>query len=120
MLKWFAVKTLYRTTVARAPWSLVEERVVIFRARSFADASRQGESEARKYAASPRRQNADGKRVRTKYLGECDAFELFAAPAHGREVYSCTELARSTTSARGLGDKLLGAPENARVRRIFE
>jgi len=59
-IRWFAVKTLYRTRVVGRPArrdaaydgdaNVVEERVVLFRARSFDDAIRKAEREARAYA----------------------------------------------------------------------
>jgi hypothetical protein len=58
--KWYGVKTLHRTQPIGRPVgrdklyaraiTLVEERVVILEARSFEEAIRRGEAEARKYA----------------------------------------------------------------------
>jgi Domain of unknown function (DUF4288) len=98
---WYGVKTLFRTEAVGKPIardaaydstvSLVEERVVLFRARSFGAAIRAAEREARRYA---RRGyvNPYGPRVLTRYLGACDAFELFGAPGERAEVFSMTEV----------------------------
>ena len=98
---WYGVKTLYRTRAHGLPKStdsaydraatLVEERVVLFKARSFQEAIRAAEREARAYARGDR-VNPYGQRVTMQYLGACDAFHLFYPPVDGAEVYSSTEV----------------------------
>lgn len=125
--RWFGVKTIYRTSTSDRPRfvdehydpkaTLVEERVVVFRAATFRQAIALAEREARAYARDcGTRTNLYGQRIRTAYLGECDAFELFDPPAEGAEVYSCTRLVSRDTNDRRLGDALLGIEENARGR----
>jgi hypothetical protein len=99
--KWYGVKTVYRATASGAPRSvghlfdttvtLVEERVVLMCASTSDEAIRRAEADAARYCHGTHL-NPYGQRVRYKYLGECSAFELFDAPADGREVFSQTEV----------------------------
>lgn len=122
---WYGVKTLYRTSVrGRAvrkdkhfeeDVSLVEERVVLVKARSFDEAIRRGEAEAIAYAASlPSYANRYGQPVKTRYLEACDAFRLFDQPGHAREVYSRTEVMGVNVSDAAIIDQLLGTDEGER------
>ena len=123
-VRWFGVKTLYRTTAQGRPRSIdehydpnvtmVEERVLVFRARSFHLAIRAAEREAREYAHG-RCTNLYGQRVLTKYLGACDAFELSGSPGDCSEVYSRTELVSRRKRDRHVVDTLLGAEERHRA-----
>jgi len=118
------VKTVYRTTAQGRPRSIdkhydpnvtmVEERVLVFRAPSFHQAIRVAEREAREYARG-QRTNLYGQRVSTKYLGACDAFELYGPPGDGSEVYSRTELVSRRKRDRQVADTLLGAEERDRA-----
>lgn len=104
---WYGVKTLYRTTVVGTPnlvdryyeegATLVEERVVLFRARSFNEAAAKAEQEAREYARG-KRVNRYGQTIKQRFLGASDAFEMFDRPGKGAEVFSATELVASTIS----------------------
>lgn len=98
--KWFGVKTLTRWEAIGKPKSiddnfdedatLVEERVVLIRARSFDEAIKKGEKEAKEYLSEYK--NFYGQKVRLRYLEVCDAFELFDEPnENGVEVYSSIE-----------------------------
>jgi Domain of unknown function (DUF4288) len=90
-LKWFGVKTLYRTTTLGIPsvtdsaydprGTLVEERVVILRARSHAEAHRKAKAEAMRYAKGEHF-NPYGQRVRTRWLSASESFELFDKPGN--------------------------------------
>jgi Domain of unknown function (DUF4288) len=118
---WYAVKTLYRTSARGRPVrrdanfdpkaTLIEERVVLIRARSFDEAIRRGEDEAREYASGPTYCNPYGQRVTTKYLEVCDAFNLFNEPANRHEVYSRTEIVTAEASAAAVIKRLFGADE---------
>ncbi len=115
-------KTLYRTSLrGRAvrkdkhfeeDVSLVEERVVLFKARSFDEAIRRAEVEGHAYAARRPHANRYGQRVEMTFLEACDAFRLFEQPGHGREVYSRTEVIREKVSDAAVIDQLLGADED--------
>lgn len=132
--KQYGVKTLYRTTARGKPKRIdrfydakatsVEERVVGFRARSFAEAIRLAEAEARNYVADlVEYENPYGQIVRKRYLGACDAFHLFDGASAVGEVYSRTELVSSAISDRAVIDALLGRDESAgesECRRKFD
>ncbi|MBI5366462.1 MAG: DUF4288 domain-containing protein [Planctomycetes bacterium] len=115
---WYGVKTLFRMEavgkpVARdiaydATVSLVEERVVLFKARGFAAAIRAAEREARRYARL-RYVNPYGQRVSMRYLGACEAFELYEAPGEQAEVFSTTEVVSKRIPDRTVVDQRLGA-----------
>ena len=105
---WYAVKSLYRSCAVGRPVAvdryydpdatLVEERVVLFRARSFDEAIRKAEAEGRAYAASYDHANRYGQQVRQEYLDTCTAFELSDPPGPGREIFSSTEVVSRTTT----------------------
>lgn len=77
--KWYGVKTLHRTMAKGRPiatdslysrtMTLVEERVVILKARNFDEAIKRAEVEARVYSRSCRHRNRYGQHVRSRYLG---------------------------------------------------
>ncbi len=106
-LNWYGVKTLYRTTAQGEPESvdryydpeatMVEERVVLFRASSFDEASDEAAKEARAYAKG-KRLNRYGQRLQKRFLGVTDAFELFDAPGPGAEVFSATLVVPTSVS----------------------
>lgn len=123
--RWFGVKTIYRSSTRDRPRfvdqhydpkaTLVEERVVVFRAATFRQAIALAEREARAYARGTWT-NLYGQRMKQEYLGECDAFEIYDRPAAGVEVYSRTQLVSREISDRKLGDVLLGVEESHRAR----
>lgn len=128
--KWYGVKTLYRTRAVGRPHSvdqkydragtLVEERVVLIRARTFDEAILKAETEAESYANIPHGGNAYGQRVMQRYLGACDAFELFDPPAPGREVYSATRVASGNVTDQALVRQFFGPTEQTvQMRRKF-
>jgi hypothetical protein len=98
--KWFGVKTLYRTRAVGRPKdvdenfdpdaTLLEERVVLIRARNFDEAIEKAEEEARIYVNTPHGGNAYAQRVVQRYLRVSDAYEMFEPPGSRREVYSRT------------------------------
>lgn len=107
--KWFGVKTLYRTRASGRPHTrdrhydpeatLIEERIVLIRATDFGQALKAAKREALRYGRKDH-ENLYGQRVQTRFLGVCDAFELFDPPGPQREVYSRTELvSRRITNA---------------------
>jgi hypothetical protein len=99
--KWFGVKTLTRWEAIGKPTfvdenfdedaTLVEERIVLIKARSFDEAIKKGEKESENYLAEYK--NFYGQKVKQRYLKVCDAFELFDEPnQNGVEVFSSTEM----------------------------
>lgn len=104
---WYGVKTLFRTRTVGRPRNvdanydreatLVEERVVLFRARNFDEAIDKAEAEAKQYVAGTPR-NRYGQRIRQQYLGCCEAFMMFDDPGAGCEVFSSTQLVPESVS----------------------
>lgn len=129
-IRWFAVKTLYLTRAYGRSSAklrkdeqktvLFEERIVLHRARNIDSAIRIGEDEARKYSKAVYK-NAFGQIVRTKYLGFCDAFELFDFPENGVEVFSSTQILKSLPNQSALVQEKLGrrGKSEVRLRRKF-
>lgn len=100
---WFGVRTLFRLrAVGKPKWTdrhfdpgstLVEDRVVLFEAASFEDATKQAEAEARRYCKATRYKNIYGQSVRLTFLGATDAFSMLDNhPGIGSEVYSTTAM----------------------------
>lgn len=124
--KWFAVKSLYRVSAKGAPqgrdaafdpdMTLVEERVVLFRARNHDEAIARAEKEALDYCTDAPFRNPYGQTVVHRSLSAFDSFELFNPPASGREVYSRTEVLPRSVSDAAVAVALLGpARDSARV-----
>lgn len=98
---WFGVKTLYVSNASgkasnkdkfyKKTSVMFEERTVLFKAKSFDEAIKLAEKEARNYSKYTYI-NPYGEKVSTQYLNNCDAFELFEDPESGIEVYSATEI----------------------------
>lgn len=119
--KWYSVKTLYRYRVHGRPkapdkyyqarQTMVEERVVLLRARSFDDALRRAGLEAKAYVLPGGHTNPYGQKVTLEYLEVEDAFELFADPASGVEVYSGTGLVPTRLSDDALVEAHFGKRE---------
>jgi len=124
-MKWFAVKTLYRTAPEGRPkapdldydrgGSLVEERVVVFRAQDHVHAIAQAERDAKQYARGAYR-NAYGQKVVTRYLGLCDSFEMFDSPGRGAEVFSETYRIPLRVRDAAIGNRFLGEVDGDDLR----
>ena len=130
-VRWYGVKSLYRSFAIGRPRAvdsrfdrrvtMVEERVVLFKARSFEESIRAAEVEAREYAKS-RHVNPYGQQVRVRYLGAVDAFELIGGPSHKGEVFSTTALVPKRVGDRTVVNRRLGPVESkaeSRKRRNF-
>jgi len=130
---WYGVKTIFRIEAVGKPAardsaydgsvSLVEERIVMFKAHGFGAAIRAAEKEARRYTRR-RWVNPYGQRVVTRYLGACDAFELFEAPRAHAEVFSATEVVSKrlpdrTVIYQRLGSRVDKKADRARRRNIL-
>jgi len=123
--KWYGVKTVFRTETKGRPTSvdslydadatLVEERILLIRARSFDDAIAKAESEAKLYEVDTH-SNFYGQTVKTRYLNACDAFELFDEPGSNVEIYSATELVPKSVSDCKVVDQHLGRKETKIAR----
>jgi len=121
MWKLYAAKTLYRTKAVGRPKAarprgarvdLVEERVVLIRARSKAEALDRGQAEAEAYASGPSYVNPYGQEVITAYLGAIEVFEPFDDVGANKEIYSSTRLVAPTLSDEAVVDRLLGRDRN--------
>jgi hypothetical protein len=119
--KWFAFKSLIRTRVAGRPTrpdrhydpdaTLIEERVILVRARSFEEALQKGEADLDEYV-SDSRINPFGQRVRDHALRRVEAFLLFDEPGPGAEVFSSTHILPRSVSDSEVIERLFGPPEN--------
>jgi hypothetical protein len=125
--KWYGIKTLQRTEPTGRPigkdkyfspsMTLVEERVVLVKARSFEEAIKKGEAEAREYARQTRHRNPYGQAVRSRYLGYCDAYLVDDRPIEGTEIYSSTEVVLRGLSDRSILQRVIGRKETPRTNR---
>jgi hypothetical protein len=125
-LKWFGVKTLYRTVAVGKPTAtdgaydpkgtLVEERVVILRARNHAEAHRKAKAEATRYAKRAHI-NPYGQHVRTRYLSASESFELFDQPGELAEVWSSTYVTATTVRDGQIVVRALGPHETSAQRK---
>ena len=116
--KWFGVKTLFRAVPTGNPLgrdplydpevTLVEERVLIIRARSHNEALHKAKREAVRYCKAGPHRNPYGQRVAVRSLSPTDSFELFSAPASGSEVYSRTEVVPRSVSDSACATRMLG------------
>ena len=126
--RWFGVKTLFRTRAVGEPahtdehfrpgWTLVEERIVLLRARSGAEALRRAEREAAAYVPAEPSHNRYGQRIETAPLGCRTAFELFDDEARGLEgatgtieVFSQTHRVPESTPDDEVCERFLGPRE---------
>ncbi len=127
MWKLYSVKTIYRSKAVGRPKAtdkryrkdldMIEEPIVNIKARSFDEAIKKGEIEARKYASSSPHINPYGQKVIQKYIGSIDAFEPFEDLSENKEVYSSTQLIPATWSNKTVTDRILG-PEYKNERQL--
>lgn len=126
--KWFGVKSIYRTQAEgaalakdelyRSDFTLLEERVVLIRARNQREAYQKAEQDAEGYVQDSHR-NVYGQKVVTRCLGVFDVYKLLdEEPASGVEIFSSTEAVSSRISDEDLIQRLmLGEPEEEVVLR---
>lgn len=117
MWKTYSVKTIYRSTVSGKPFAmddeysekfdLIEERIVTVKARTFDEAIRRAEVEAKEYAEGAHI-NPYGQEVVQEYLGYANVFEPFETIPVNIEVYSNQFLIEKQTSDDQLADNLYG------------
>ena len=102
-LKWFGVRTLMRIhALGRVRQTdpafdrestMVEDRIVLVRARSGDEATASAIEEAEEYCRRTRHKNIYGQQIRMKRLGVAEAFHIFDESIQsGTEVYSSTSL----------------------------
>ena len=100
--KWYSVRTLYRSRTEDRPVkpdlsydpdaTLLEERVVLIRAKSRQEAQAKALREAKDYAGTGTFVNPYEQTVRTDLLRTCDVYELHENPADKTEVYVASHL----------------------------
>jgi hypothetical protein len=120
---WYGVRTLVRLIATGRPkntdkhfdptTTLVEDRIVLFRADSFDSAIQKAEQEAQQYCRRTRFTNIYGQSVRMKFLRMVDAFSMLDhEPSVGSEVYSSTTLVnRSVSDGKLIAQRFGGASE---------
>lgn len=118
MWKFYTVKTIFRITAVGRPnatdmryrknLDMIEERIVIIKARSFDEAIKKGEIEARKYASSSPPINPYGQKIIQRYIGSIDVFEPFEDFKENKEIYSSTQLIPATWTNKTVADRILG------------
>jgi len=101
-MKWFAVKTIYRSDTAQRPVkpdlnydpdaTSMEERTLLIKACTRREALSKAEKEARSYADKMSCVNPYQQRVTTRYTGFYDVFELPVAPGDKSEVFSVSRI----------------------------
>ncbi|MDI1243054.1 MAG: DUF4288 domain-containing protein [bacterium] len=121
MSNWFGVKTLYRWEAVGEPnavdggfdrdATLLEERVVIFRADSLDDAIEKAEGEALGYSEESYK-NFYGQTVQLRYLGCCEAYDIGEDLIEdGVEVFSSRESVPESVADSLLVDNRFGREE---------
>ena len=78
--------------------------------------SKAAEAEARRYAGR-RHVNPYGQQVITRYLGACDAFELFEPPGENAEVFSTTDVVPKRMPDRQVIEQRMGLRVDERTDR---
>jgi hypothetical protein len=129
--RWFGVKSLFRLEVTGEPRAtdelyqpggdLIEERVVIVRARSHKAAFRKARREAEKYSREVH-VNPYGQLVTTRRVRQLNSFEMMQRPGQLREIWSANWVVPSTTSDSELVEHLFGPEETSESidrRKIF-
>lgn len=116
--KWYGVRSLYRLIALGEPKdpsesyvadaTLVEERIVLIKARSDEEALRKAEKEGKTYARSMRSTNGYGQKVRKRMLKLLDAYELFDSVNPGAEVFSATEEINASVPDEQICERLIG------------
>ena len=130
--KWFAAKSLYRSEISDAPQQtdaeydpdsdLIEERVVLVRARSAKKAVKIAAIEAAEYVAANAYLNPYGQAVTWRQLDVLEVFQPFDAPGSGREVWSSMSRLPSELSDTQLIRMRFGpdeSEEDLRLRKKF-
>jgi Domain of unknown function (DUF4288) len=128
---WYGVRTLIRLIATGKPTrrdehfdpdsTMVEDRVVLFKAQSLEHAIEQAENEARRYCQAIEFKNMYGQRVRLKYIGAVDAFSMLDnEPSPGCEVYSSTSLVPKSISDSRLTNERFGARPDRAARSRFK
>ena len=130
--RWFGVKSLFRLEVSGEPratdelyqpgGTLIEERVVIVRAKTPKRALRKGEREADRYCRDFVHLNPYGQLVVGRRVEALVAFEMFQKPKQLREVWSSNWVVPTAMTDRELAERLFGPEQTSESidrRKIF-
>jgi hypothetical protein len=120
--EYYGVRTFYRTVATGKPkkvdkyydkdGAMLEERVVLIRARNFDEALKKGETEAKTYVEPMDYKNVYGQKVKRELLEAVDVFALFDNPPKiGSEVFSSTQRINSKQKISDLLNEKLGPEE---------
>ena len=129
-LKWFAVKTAYRTSIQGKPKlnlpnydataTLVEERVILIGAHDHKEAITIAEKEADRHTIKPYT-NVCGQHVTWRRLKSCiQSYELpeNQPPTNLSEVWSSTQVIPRSIKDRQVSEKFWGPTENDQLTRM--
>ena len=116
--QWYGVKTVFRETPQGSPkgrdqryvkgLTLVEERVVLIRARNFDEALRKGEKESKRYIESTEARNRYGQRLVSREIF-CEAYDMSPEdPEAGVELFSAMEVVPGSVSDEKLLRRFIG------------
>ena len=118
------MKTLYRIEPVGRPlgrdhlyskdMTMIEERVVLVKARSCDDAIRIGQAEARRYSSGSHR-NPYGQRVRTRRLRCIEAYDINEPVREMTEVYSSTQVVPRRVTDIAIVSRMFGPAESERA-----
>ncbi|MDP2652640.1 MAG: DUF4288 domain-containing protein [Candidatus Omnitrophota bacterium] len=117
-MKWFAVKTLYRSTVETRPEkpdlfydpdaTLVEERVLLIKAKSRGEALDKAGREAGDYVQKTKCFNPYNQEILTRLLPFMDVYELSGNPGDKMEIFATTRLMSCRIPDRKVAQVLIG------------
>lgn len=127
--KWYGVRSLYRSVALGEPRNpdasyipsatLVEERIVLIKARSGKEALRKAKKEGKAYTRSAPVTNCYGQKVRTRRLKGLEAYELFEYPSSGAEVFSAMEEIDSSIPDERICQRPIGCGEPTEQQENF-
>lgn len=115
-MKLFAVKSIYRWRVKGRNVSNIEERIVLFKAKSFDDAIAKAEKESVNYAKETFI-NPFGIPVKIEALKYFDAFEIFDELQSGCELFSTGTILGKNISNKALLKKLVDLDQKMQTKR---
>ena len=110
---WYAAKTVYRAVgrwrgrdACPSPVSLIEERIVLLRARSWHEAETKAFKEARTYA-SVTQPDPNIRWRPTRVIDACTVYELAGEPTSGKEVFCTIEYVKRKVPTKEIVDRKL-------------
>lgn len=125
-MKWFSIKTVYLSSTIGLPSNvdsfydpnagILEERIILVKAKTIKDAIKKAKTEAKKYASQPNYKNCYGQTVICRYLNGYDAFELYDDPPFDLcEVFSANRIIDKRKSKKVLNNLVMGEKESKKV-----